>query len=133
MDFAELGPLMLDEGTFDWALSTSAWIRVLTSNGFDIVDCIELVRGPEGPHDLQGLRADEMGAPLAGRVDLESRVSADDAETPPCSARERGYRRSKTTPAASRSQVAGVAPSSRSWYFRTRPTGLRGRSERNST
>ena len=47
MDFADLGPLRLDEGTFDWALSTSAWIRVLTSNGFDIVDCIELVAAPK--------------------------------------------------------------------------------------
>ena len=43
-----------------------------------------------------------------------------------------GQRRSNVTPAASRSQVVGVTPSSRSWYLRTRPTGLRGRSSRNS-
>ena len=41
-------------------------------------------------------------------------------------------RRSNVTPAASRSQVASVTPSSRSSYLRTRPTGLRGRSSRNS-
>jgi hypothetical protein len=45
----------------------------------------------------------------------------------------RGHFLSNTTPAASRSQVAAVAPSARSAYFRTRPTGLRGRSARNST
>jgi 2'-5' RNA ligase len=45
----------------------------------------------------------------------------------------RGAQRlSNTTPAASRSQVVAVTPSSRSSYLRTRPTGLRGRSVRNS-
>ena len=41
-------------------------------------------------------------------------------------------RRSNVKPAASRSQVASVTPSSRSSYLSTRPTGLRGRSVRNS-
>jgi SAM-dependent methyltransferase len=43
LDYRELGRLALPEGTIDWALPPSAWIRVLTRNGFEVLDCIELV------------------------------------------------------------------------------------------
>jgi SAM-dependent methyltransferase len=53
LEYNELGRLALDEGTIDWALSPSAWVRVLTRNGFDIVDCIELVAGADAKTSYQ--------------------------------------------------------------------------------
>ena len=52
--------------------------------------------------------------------------------TPTTDGSRTGYRRSYRTPATSASQVAGVTPCSRSARLRTRPTGLRGSSSRNS-
>src|SRR5205823_6186022 len=46
IEYRELGRLALDEGTFDWALPPGAWIRVLRGNGFEILDCVELVAPP---------------------------------------------------------------------------------------
>lgn len=53
LEYRELGRLALDEGTIDWALSPSAWVRVLTRNGLDIVDCIELVADPDANTSYQ--------------------------------------------------------------------------------
>jgi SAM-dependent methyltransferase len=40
--YAQLGRMVLDEGTIDWVLPPGAWIRVLRANGFDIEDLLEL-------------------------------------------------------------------------------------------
>ncbi len=45
-DYAGLGRMALGEGTIDWALSPSAWIRVLASHGFDVEDLVELCAPP---------------------------------------------------------------------------------------
>jgi SAM-dependent methyltransferase len=42
IDYAELGRMEPSEGTIDWALPPSDWVRVLRTNGFDIEDLIEL-------------------------------------------------------------------------------------------
>ena len=42
IEYRQLGRMSPDEGTIDWALPPSEWIRVLRSNGFDVEDCIEL-------------------------------------------------------------------------------------------
>jgi SAM-dependent methyltransferase len=42
VDYAQLGRTTPSEGTIDWALPPSGWIRVLRANGFEIEDLIEL-------------------------------------------------------------------------------------------
>ncbi|HEV7525859.1 MAG TPA: class I SAM-dependent methyltransferase [Acidimicrobiia bacterium] len=40
--YDELGCMVLDEGTIDWVLPPSGWVRVLRANGFEIDDLVEL-------------------------------------------------------------------------------------------
>ena len=61
----------LDEGTIDWVLPPGDWIRVLRANGFEVEDLVELLRARRRDDDLRRLRPAEVGAALAGRVDLE--------------------------------------------------------------
>jgi SAM-dependent methyltransferase len=42
IDYAQLGRMALEEGTIDWVLPPSAWIRVLRANGFEVEDLVEL-------------------------------------------------------------------------------------------
>jgi len=42
IDYANLGRMPLVEGTIDWVLPPSGWIRVLRANGFEIEDLVEL-------------------------------------------------------------------------------------------
>ena len=46
INFSDLGRMPLTEGTIDWVLPPSAWIRVLRAHGFAIEDLVELVAGP---------------------------------------------------------------------------------------
>jgi SAM-dependent methyltransferase len=43
IDYAELGEMPPEEGTIDWALPPSEWIRVLRTSGFEVEDLVELV------------------------------------------------------------------------------------------
>jgi SAM-dependent methyltransferase len=43
LEYAALGEMPPDEGTIDWALPASKWIRVLRTHGFDVEDLVELV------------------------------------------------------------------------------------------
>jgi ubiquinone/menaquinone biosynthesis C-methylase UbiE len=43
--YSELGRMPLAEGTIDWVLPASGWIRVLRANGFEIEDLVELLAG----------------------------------------------------------------------------------------
>jgi SAM-dependent methyltransferase len=47
IDYDALGQMAPGEGTIDWVLPASAWVRLLTSNGFTVEDLIEL-RAPAG-------------------------------------------------------------------------------------
>jgi SAM-dependent methyltransferase len=42
MPFADLGRMEFSEGTIDWSLPASAWIRLLRGNGFEIENLVEL-------------------------------------------------------------------------------------------
>jgi SAM-dependent methyltransferase len=42
IDYSQLGRMALEEGTIDWVLPPSAWIRVLRAHGFDVEDLVEL-------------------------------------------------------------------------------------------
>ncbi len=46
IDYAELGRMPLAEGTIDWVLPASDWIRVLRANGFAIESVVELCAPP---------------------------------------------------------------------------------------
>jgi SAM-dependent methyltransferase len=46
LDYAELGRMDFGDGTIDWTLPASEWIRVLTASNFEIVDLVELQVGP---------------------------------------------------------------------------------------
>ncbi len=47
IDYAQLGRMPLAEGTIDWVLPASGWIRVLRGNGFEVDDLVELCAGPD--------------------------------------------------------------------------------------
>jgi SAM-dependent methyltransferase len=47
IDFAELGRMDFGDGTIDWTLPPSEWIRVLHGAGFEIVDLLELTVGAD--------------------------------------------------------------------------------------
>jgi SAM-dependent methyltransferase len=47
IEYGALGRMAPSEGTIDWALAPSEWIRVLHRNGLQVVDLIEL-RPPKG-------------------------------------------------------------------------------------
>ena len=47
IDYADLGRMDTGEGTIDWSVPPSYWIRLLREHGFDIEDLIEL-SPPEG-------------------------------------------------------------------------------------
>jgi len=42
IDYAQLGRMALEEGTIDWVLPPSGWLRVLRKNGFEVEDLVEL-------------------------------------------------------------------------------------------
>ena len=67
----ELGRMALEEGTIDWVLPPGEWIRVLRANGFEVEDLVELCAARRRDDDLRRLRPAEVGAPLAGGMDLE--------------------------------------------------------------
>ena len=72
IDYAELGRMDTGEGTIDWSVSPSYWIRLLREHGFDIEDLIEL-SPPEGTTTTYDQFVPvQMGTPLAGGGDLES-------------------------------------------------------------
>jgi SAM-dependent methyltransferase len=48
MPFADLGRMEFSEGTIDWSLPASAWIRLLRGYGFDIDDLVELCAPDDG-------------------------------------------------------------------------------------
>ena len=71
IDYGRLGRMPLVEGTIDWVLPPGGWIRVLRAGGFEVEDLVELcARERRGDH-LRGVRPSQVGAAVAGRVDLE--------------------------------------------------------------
>lgn len=43
--YSDLGRMVLEEGTIDWVLPPSGWIRVLHANDFELDDLVELCAG----------------------------------------------------------------------------------------
>jgi len=62
----------LAEGTIDWVLPASGWIRVLRRNGFEVENLVELCARRTRRRPTR-FRPAEVGAPLAGGMDLDRR------------------------------------------------------------
>ncbi len=128
--------MTFDDGTIDWVLPPGEFIRLFRAHGFDVEDLVEL-RPPKGATTTY---EDYVDAKWARRWPAEwiwsAAAHALDAGRPQGrlhAALDTCVTAGDVSARSPRVVGGSVTPSSRSWYLRTRPTGLRGRSSRIST